>query len=83
MKISEKNLKRLKVATILLVTAALGPEIYLALEFIALIETIGVLAFWSSIWVGFKMFFALVWLNPFVASFLNMIPISLFPVGTS
>ena len=55
MEVKQKQL--LKFLTILLVTILVGPEILLGLELASLIELIGVVAFWSSIWIGIKMHF--------------------------
>lgn len=45
----------LKKATIALVFLLAGPEILVSIEIVSFIEFVGVLTFWSSIWVGFKM----------------------------
>ncbi|MDG2171010.1 MAG: hypothetical protein P8L44_24140 [Opitutales bacterium] len=45
----------LKTVTITLVFLIAGPEVWVAVEFVSIIEVVGVITFWSSIWVGFKM----------------------------
>ena len=45
----------LKKGTIILIFILAGPEILIAVEWVAFIELAGVFTFWSAIWVGFKM----------------------------
>ncbi|QXD23659.1 hypothetical protein F7C95_17315 [Opitutia bacterium ISCC 51] len=47
--------KLLKTVTITLMFIIAGPEVWVAVEFVTLIELVGVMTFWTSIWVGFKM----------------------------
>lgn len=47
--------KALKKGTIILVFLLVGPEGWVGIEIVSFIEVVGVLTFWTSIWVGFKM----------------------------